>query len=68
MTTQSERLARVEERLDRLEDEVKGMREDIKELLALKNRGMGAFWFASLIAGSGLLSLAWAVISWFKGN
>lgn len=38
----------------------------LDELLALKHRGMGAIWLASLIFGSSLLAAVGTLISWIK--
>jgi hypothetical protein len=42
-----------------LEDQVADMQTDIKELLALANKGKGGFWMGMTIA-----SMAGALVSW----
>lgn len=43
-----------------LEDQVAAMQSDIKELLALANKGKGGFWMGMTIA-----SMMGALVSWF---
>ena len=70
------------ERVTRLETEVKqvlenqaalkGTIEDVHvkldDLLALKNKGMGALWFASALVGTGVVSFFWLFVDWIKGG
>ena len=42
-----------------LEDQVASMQSDVKELLALANKGKGGFWMGMTIA-----SMAGALVSW----
>lgn len=67
------RLALLESNFERLlreleERDKKAALRDKKldELLELKNKGMGAFWLASLIIGTSLVTAATAVLNWFK--
>lgn len=39
----------------------------LDELLGLRNKGVGAFWLISSLAGTGILGLFYAVIDWIKG-
>lgn len=77
MTTQSERLVSVEVEVRELkkafEEHKAETRQDLTEiksqltdLLELKNKGMGAFWLASAVVGSGIVSLIWQFIGWFR--
>ena len=43
-----------------LKDQVAAMQSDIKELLALANKGKGGFWMGMTIA-----SMMGALVSWF---
>ncbi len=63
-----------EERLALLEykDELKGktleaMDHKLDELLALRQKGMGAFWVASSILGTGIIGAIALVVQWLKG-
>ena len=40
----------------------------IDELLDLKNRGVGAFWLASLIMGSATVTALLTFVDWLKGT
>lgn len=68
MTTQVERLARVEERVKVLEGKTDEMNEKLDQLLALRNKGVGAFWVASSLIGTGIVGVFYQLISWFKGT
>ena len=39
----------------------------LDELLALRSKGMGAFWLASTLLGTGLVGLIAMVSDWFRG-
>lgn len=73
MTTQGERIAAVEVEVTHLRNEVYDLRSELKttnekidKLLALQNKGMGAFWIASALFGSGLVGAAVSAFNWFK--
>ena len=64
--TQLERLAVLEAKVDAMERTIEGMDAKLDELLALRNRGVGAFWLASALTGTGIiggLSLLWKWLS-----
>lgn len=67
MTTQAERLARLEERVNALEGKVDSMNDKLDELLAIKNRGLGAFWLASTLFGTSIIGGLALIFSWFRG-
>ena len=65
----AERLTAVEVRVQNLETKVDDLRGDVKALdtkmdalLALKNKGAGAFWLASALMGTSIVSSILAVI------
>ena len=62
-----ERIAVVEHKVEELSQRVKGMDDKLDQLLELKAKGMGAFWFASLIVGTGVAGMFTTFIAWFKG-
>lgn len=62
-----ERIAVVEHQVSKLVNDVKSMDEKLDQLLELKAKGMGAFWFASLIVGTGVAGMFSTFLSWFKG-
>lgn len=49
-----------------LRDEVREMNKNLNDLLALRNKGAGVFWLASLLFGTSILGLGTLVVSWFK--
>lgn len=59
--TQLERLARLEERVNTLEDKVDEINRKLDDLLTLKNKGAGAFWFFSLIMGTGVVGFLYSL-------
>lgn len=47
-------------------DDVAEIRADLKDLLALRHKGVGAFWLASALTGTGIIggvSLIWDWLS-----
>lgn len=60
--SQAERLASVETTVIDLAEEVKGLRNDIKGLIELRNKGAGVLWFLTAV-GSIL-----AIIAGFGGT
>lgn len=64
--TQAERIAGLEVQVQTLSEDVKAMNRKIDELLALKNKGAGAFWLVSIVVGSGLVGLVGLLVNWLK--
>jgi len=62
-----ERIAVVEHQVSKLVEDVKNMDHKLDQLLELKAKGMGAFWFASLIVGTGVAGMFTTFVSWFRG-
>lgn len=65
---QGERLARVEEQVDELRKKVDSMDIKLDALLALRNKGAGVFWFLSVVVGTGLVSLVYQIMTYFRGH
>lgn len=63
-----ERIARLEERVNDLDTRMARIEDKLDELLALKNKGAGAFWLVSLIAGSGLIATVLELARWLSGR
>lgn len=62
------------ERIVTLENTVKDqtkkideMTDKLDELLELKSKGMGAFWLASAILGTGIVGVVLTLLRWSKG-
>lgn len=47
-----------------LEDQVASMQSDVKELLALANKGKGGFWMGMTIASALGGGVSWVVTHW----
>ena len=65
--TDAERIARLEVRIDSLVDIVNSMAGKQDELLALKQKGVGAFWLASTLLGTGIVGAFSTFFYWLKG-
>lgn len=65
--TQGERIAVMENRLAQLEKTVGAIDAKMDELLALRQKGAGVFWLASVLFGTSLAALMTYVASWFRG-
>ena len=58
--------AAIQESMKETAQRHKNMEDKLDELLYLKHKGMGAFWLASSLVGTGIISLFWAAIEWVK--
>lgn len=38
----------------------------LDDILALRNKGIGAFWVASSLIGTGIVSFVWQLFDWIK--
>lgn len=65
--TEGERLAVLEYKDSLREQQLNSMDAKLDELLTLRSKGMGAFWLASALLGTGLIGLIYAAINYFKG-
>lgn len=70
-TTVAERLTKLETEMAQLlsnqeerKRETHNINEKLDDLLALRNKGLGAFWLATSLAGVGGVSLLMQVIGW----
>jgi len=61
--TVEERLAVVETKLERLQD----IEDKLDDLIALRNKGTGAFLLASALLGTGIIGTIVQIIEWMKG-
>lgn len=64
---QAERIAALEVEVAALQKSISSMDTKLDELLALRNKGAGAFWALTLISGTGLATAITWVLSIFKG-
>lgn len=64
--SERERIAVLETRMAALDQRTEAMDGKLDELLALRHKGIGAFWLASALTGTGIigaLSVLWQWIS-----
>lgn len=54
-------------RLDNLENKVDTLTKHIEELLALKHKGLGAFWLVSIIAAAIFATAVSGISGWLRG-
>lgn len=62
------KIAVLEHRVQELTDASKAIDGKLDELLQLRSRGMGAFWLASSILGTGIVGAVFALIQMMKGS
>lgn len=63
-----ERIALLEYKNSQVEKELAEINSKLTALLALRDKGMGAFWLASALIGTGIVGLFLTVIDWLKGH
>jgi hypothetical protein len=64
-----ERLAILETRFDQISRDNNEIMKKLDELLQLKHKGLGAFWFVGIIISTGLVGLVTTMIGYFsKGH
>lgn len=66
ITTQAERIAQLEVRMLDVQSQQIQINNKLDDLLALRNRGIGAFWLASTLLGTGIVGLIVQLTSWWK--
>ena len=55
-------------KLETLEAKVDELTNSVQELIALKHKGLGAFWLASIILAGAFTAMISAVGAWFRGT
>lgn len=65
--TEGERLAVLEYQVSQLIIQNTELNKSVKDLLELRTKGMGAFWLASSLLGTGIIGTLFLVINYFKG-
>jgi hypothetical protein len=73
--TLNERIASLEiladvgkEDREELHIKIAAMDKKLDSLLELKQRGVGAFWLASGLFGTGIIGFFYALIDWIRGT
>lgn len=71
-SSNAERIARLEVQMATLlqshedyRDHIKSVETKLDELITLRNKGAGAFWLATSLAGAGAISIFLNIVSWF---
>ena len=64
--TQAERITALEVQVSILVSEQQRTNQKLNELLALRNKGAGAFWLATTLFGTSIIGIITVVGSWFK--
>ncbi len=64
---EAERVKAVEVKQDDMAVTVASMDAKLDELLTLKNKGLGAFWLASILIGAAFTAIVAFVTDFFKG-
>jgi hypothetical protein len=63
-TSLAERVAALEAKMEVIERGQTSMDAKLDDLLALRNKGAGAFWLATSLAGAGAISIFLQVAHW----
>lgn len=70
---QGERIATLEEqvknlarKVNHLETTISSMDSKLDALLALRYKGIGAFWLASTLIGTGIVGLGLQLLNWIR--
>lgn len=64
--SQGERIAALEVQVRLMKESQTEILEKLDDLLALRNKGVGAFWLISMLFGTGLIGVISLILSWFK--
>jgi hypothetical protein len=65
--TQAERITALETELSYIRNELRASNQKLDELLALRNKGAGAFMLASALFGTSLMGVVALVVTWWRG-
>lgn len=61
-----ERIAVLEVRMAKVEDQQQQILNKLDELLLFRAKGVGAFWLASALLGTGIVGTVVTLIEWIK--
>jgi len=62
----AQRIAVLELEVKNLNTELSDVNKKLDELLQLRSKGVGAFWLASSLLGTGIVGALIMVFNWFK--
>lgn len=63
---QAERIRALEVQVQHVRDQQTEIASKLDELLAMRNKGIGAFWLASTLFGTGMVGMIVQIISWWR--
>lgn len=63
---QGERIAALEVRVSEVQKIQQEINSKLDDLLAIRNRGIGAFWLAATLLGTGIVGFGFQVVSWWR--
>lgn len=63
---QGERIASLEVRVSDVQTKQGQINDKLDELLAMRNKGIGAFWLASTLLGTGIVGFIVQLVSWWR--
>lgn len=66
MKTIPERLSALEVEVKQLQTTMQDVDTKLDDLLALRHKGMGAFWLATSLLGTSLMGILGHLFGWFK--
>jgi len=66
ITTQAERITALEVRVAQMQQSQQETNDKLDNLLAIRNKGIGAFWLASTLLGTGIVGLIVQLFSWWE--
>lgn len=61
-----ERITALEVQMQHLTEIVEKQNAKLDDLLGLRNKGVGAFWLASALAGTGIIGVVFSFFEWIK--
>lgn len=65
--SQPERITALEVQMQTVIKVQEEMNDKLDELLGLRNKGIGAFWLVSGLAGTGMVGIFFTILEWVKG-
>lgn len=63
--TDAERITALETEVRLLTQTVDQLAKNVQDLIGLRNKGAGAFWLATSLAGAGAISIFLQILHWF---
>jgi len=64
----AQRIAVLELKVQQLNEQSEEIKSKLDELLQLRSKGVGAFWLASTLLGTGIVGVIFALFNWMKGS